>query len=56
MATGVSMMRFPYRHPMALLMLLACLIPAQRSAAMTIYASPDGQDGYFEGARHHAKD
>jgi hypothetical protein len=40
---------------MALLMLLACLIPAQRSAAMTIYASPDGQDGYFEGTRHQAR-
>jgi hypothetical protein len=40
---------------MALLMLLACLIPAQRSAAMTIYASPDGQDGHFEGTRHQAR-
>src|SRR5215470_13329945 len=49
------MMRFPYRHSWALLMVLACLIPAQASAAITIYASPDGQDGYFEGASHKAQ-
>jgi hypothetical protein len=49
------MMRFPYRHAMALLIFLACLIPAQKSAAVTIYASPDGQDGYFEGTRHQAR-
>jgi hypothetical protein len=49
------MVRFPCRHSIALLMFLACLVPAQKSAAVTIYASPDGQDGYFEGARHQAR-
>jgi hypothetical protein len=36
-------------------MFLACLIPAQASPAITIYASPDGQDGYFEGSPHKAQ-
>jgi hypothetical protein len=40
---------------MALLILLACVVFAQRSAAMTIYASPDGKGGYFEGAHHEAQ-
>jgi hypothetical protein len=52
---GLSMMRSPCRHLLALLVFLACVISAQASATVTIYASPDGQDGYFEGARHRAQ-
>src|SRR5262245_7262370 len=52
---GVSMMQVRGRNLLALLIFLACAVPAQRSAAMTIYASPDGKDGYFDGARHQAQ-
>ena len=46
---------FRCRIPLVLLLFLACVVPAQKSAALTIYASPDGKDGYFEGVRHQAQ-